>query len=286
MELEFTPSSALYIKFENDSLNGTLLSLLPLSLSLITSPSCWSRKSIELDPSRPPPLRSELLSIASPLPPPPSFDPNEQPKKEEKVGDKRKVGGNGLGGDRGKVVPAWMRLGGKNASEFEGVQSSFCLRDEDTDPWLLPSRREVIRLARVKLGRRSRNDVKFNFAFFVFCVASKLSFLQQLHGFLSFLMSLVSLSPLRMNGVKPLNNPRMLQYQTINLSIAEKFALHNNLYTSLYFLSFLLFFNPLLKHCIHQRVAFKLIQNSIDPLILLYQTRVTQLSHPWMSSTL
>jgi len=40
MELEFTPSSALYIKFENDSLNGTLLSLLPLSLSLITSPSC------------------------------------------------------------------------------------------------------------------------------------------------------------------------------------------------------------------------------------------------------
>lgn len=33
MELEFTPSSALYIKFENDSLNGTftLLHSLPLS---------------------------------------------------------------------------------------------------------------------------------------------------------------------------------------------------------------------------------------------------------------
>jgi len=64
-------------------------------------------------------LRSELLEIASLLPPPPSFDPTE-PKKDEKVGEKRKVG-NGLGGDRGKVVPSWMRLGGKNASEFEEI---------------------------------------------------------------------------------------------------------------------------------------------------------------------
>ncbi|GAA6015882.1 hypothetical protein JCM10207_006791 [Rhodosporidiobolus poonsookiae] len=100
MALEFTPSSALYIKFEADeSLN---------------------------DPSRPPPLTPDLLSSAAPLPPPPSFDPRapapeapekteEQKKREKEEKLKRLMGmgggkgGSMGGGNKGSVVPGWMK---------------------------------------------------------------------------------------------------------------------------------------------------------------------------------
>ncbi|GAA5866012.1 hypothetical protein JCM1840_003374 [Sporobolomyces johnsonii] len=87
MELEFTPSSALYIKFDDDALN---------------------------DPARPPPLLPALLSIAAPLPPPPSFDPSASASASEdsQAGKAAKPGkGLGMGGDRGKVVPSWLKVG-------------------------------------------------------------------------------------------------------------------------------------------------------------------------------
>ncbi|GAA6062285.1 hypothetical protein JCM10212_000945 [Sporobolomyces blumeae] len=88
MELEFTPSSALYIKFDVDALN---------------------------DPSRPPPLSPEILSIASPLPPPPSFDPtSSDPQQKPSLAGKQK--NVGMGGDKGKVVPSWLKIG-KNAKK-------------------------------------------------------------------------------------------------------------------------------------------------------------------------
>ncbi|GAA5988882.1 hypothetical protein JCM11641_002109 [Rhodosporidiobolus odoratus] len=105
MDLDFTPSSALYIKFEADELN---------------------------DVASPPPLIPSLLSLAASLPAPPSFDPSrpdpstaektpEQLKKEKEEKLKRLMGkgllggkGTGGGGSLGSVKPAWMR-GGKDA---------------------------------------------------------------------------------------------------------------------------------------------------------------------------
>ncbi|GAA5859213.1 hypothetical protein JCM8547_008918 [Rhodosporidiobolus lusitaniae] len=106
MDLELTPSSALYIKFEEDEEFN--------------------------DPSRPPPLISDLLTRAAPLPLPPSFtsDPSASPDcssgapksaddlKKEKEDKLRKLlgGGKGIlgGGNKGSVKPGWMK-GGKDA---------------------------------------------------------------------------------------------------------------------------------------------------------------------------
>ncbi|BGP20379.1 hypothetical protein JCM10213_002309 [Rhodosporidiobolus nylandii] len=100
MDLDFTPSSALYIKFEDrDELN---------------------------DAHSPPPLIPDLLSLAAHLPAPPSFDPSaasaeaaekspEQLKREKEDKLRKLMGkGLGIGGNKGSVKPAWMR-GGKDA---------------------------------------------------------------------------------------------------------------------------------------------------------------------------
>ncbi|GAA5834398.1 hypothetical protein JCM11251_007978 [Rhodosporidiobolus azoricus] len=94
MDLEFTPSSVLYIKFEDEEeLN---------------------------DASRPPPLTDELLSIAAPLPLPPSFTQEDSssssanaPKsadeiKKDKEAKLRKLLG---GGNKGSVKPGWLKVG-------------------------------------------------------------------------------------------------------------------------------------------------------------------------------
>ncbi|GAA6039577.1 hypothetical protein JCM8097_008402 [Rhodosporidiobolus ruineniae] len=107
MDLEFTPSSALYIKFEDEADAGLN------------------------DASSPPPLLPSLLSAGGPLPAPPSFtnpssDPSsssgagvektpQQLKKEKEDKLKRLMGkGLGLGGNKGMVKPGWMK-GGKDA---------------------------------------------------------------------------------------------------------------------------------------------------------------------------
>ncbi|GAA5941296.1 Ubx4p [Sporobolomyces koalae] len=93
IDLQFTPSCVLYIKFldpNQQQFNDT---------------------------SSRPPLKSEILEIAAPLPPPPSFDPTST--EDEGSSTKVKRENLGIGGDKGKVVPAWMRLGGKSGSASE-----------------------------------------------------------------------------------------------------------------------------------------------------------------------
>ncbi|GAA5938051.1 hypothetical protein JCM1841_000219 [Sporobolomyces salmonicolor] len=132
IELDFTPSSALYIKFEDDRLNGALCDSVPSSqfaVRLVRRPDVASLRralnpltvgllyrfpSAETDPARPPPLLPALLSIAAPLPPPPSFDP--APSEDAPAGKAKPGRGLGMGGDRGKVVPSWLKVG-KTASE-------------------------------------------------------------------------------------------------------------------------------------------------------------------------
>ncbi|GAA5962734.1 hypothetical protein JCM3765_006184 [Sporobolomyces pararoseus] len=86
IDLQFTPSTVLYIKFlERDDLNTT---------------------------SSSPPLRPELLEIAAQLPPPPSFDPARS-SEDSQAGKAAKTKNTlGMGGDKGKVVPSWLKLGG------------------------------------------------------------------------------------------------------------------------------------------------------------------------------
>ncbi|GAA5965581.1 hypothetical protein JCM21900_005164 [Sporobolomyces salmonicolor] len=110
MELDFTPSSALYLKFEDDRLNGAWRYSVPSAP--FRGPSRVSPDavaSLRRDPARPPPLLPALLSIAAPLPPPPSFDP--APSEDSPAGKAKPGPGLGMGGDRGKVVPSWLKVG-------------------------------------------------------------------------------------------------------------------------------------------------------------------------------
>ncbi|GAA6024497.1 hypothetical protein JCM11491_004836 [Sporobolomyces phaffii] len=85
IDLEFTPSTVLYIKFlDDDTLNSSSIR---------------------------PPLRPELLAIAAQLPPPPSFDPNTAEPSQAGKAPLSSTKNNGMGGDRGKVVPSWLKLG-------------------------------------------------------------------------------------------------------------------------------------------------------------------------------
>ncbi|GAA5916202.1 uncharacterized protein JCM6883_000688 [Sporobolomyces salmoneus] len=91
IDLQFTPSTVLYIKFlEREELN---------------------------DPASQPPLRSELLEIAAQLPPPPSFDPTSDKSQESQAGKAKTKNTLGMGGDKGKVVPSWLKLGGNKFSK-------------------------------------------------------------------------------------------------------------------------------------------------------------------------
>ncbi|GAA6051594.1 hypothetical protein JCM3770_003488 [Rhodotorula araucariae] len=114
IDLQLTPSSALYIKFEPPSTgDGPALDVDALN-----------------DPAAAPPLVPELLAAVAELPAPPSFDPrepdardgesDEQRKKREKEDKlKRLLGGGGggaakmlgMGGAKGGVTPSWMKLG-------------------------------------------------------------------------------------------------------------------------------------------------------------------------------
>lgn len=86
IDLQLTPSSVFYIKFEDEGLNE----------------------------STTPPLIPALLSAAADLPLPPPFDPAAAMVPAAPVVDsKSKSQKLGFGGSSGKVVPAWMR-GGKS----------------------------------------------------------------------------------------------------------------------------------------------------------------------------
>ncbi|KAI5481946.1 hypothetical protein MNV49_000223 [Pseudohyphozyma bogoriensis] len=92
LDLSLAPSSVFYIRFEDDNLNS---------------------------PSKPPPLRAEVLDHPSALPTPPSFDPTakegETKGKGSAAGSGKKMG---FGGASGTVTPSWMRLGGKNVDKI------------------------------------------------------------------------------------------------------------------------------------------------------------------------
>lgn len=109
IDLEFTPSTVLYIKFlENEELNS------------------YSEK---------PPLRTELFEVAGQLPPPPSFDSAASGEKSSEVGKaKAKMG---MGGDKGKVVPSWLKLGGNRHSKSK---LSLSLSERNLDTLFLPKR--------------------------------------------------------------------------------------------------------------------------------------------------
>ncbi|BGP51943.1 hypothetical protein JCM10450v2_007903 [Rhodotorula kratochvilovae] len=106
LDLQFTPSSALYLKFE------------PLEPAF--PPAVVDALN---DPAAAPPLVPELLDPIAALPAPPTFDPrkeqtgetDEQRKKREKEEKLKRLlgGGNklGSGGARGGVTPSWMKLG-------------------------------------------------------------------------------------------------------------------------------------------------------------------------------
>ncbi|GAA5842876.1 hypothetical protein JCM9279_004016 [Rhodotorula babjevae] len=109
IDLDFTPSSAFYIKFEGPS---------PLVDALN-------------DAQNAPPLVAELLDALAELPAPPTFDPrdegkegegqgkgkagetDEERKKREKEDKLRRLlgGGGGAGKGRGGVTPSWMKVG-------------------------------------------------------------------------------------------------------------------------------------------------------------------------------
>ncbi|GAA6003309.1 uncharacterized protein JCM10292_003846 [Rhodotorula paludigena] len=127
MDLQFTPSSTLYLKFE------------PPSASPSPYPSSSAAVPIDVDAlnattTSPPPLVPDILAVAAPLPTPPSFDPREpappassasaiagtesdearkKREKEEKM--RRLLGMGGGGGGGGGVRPSWMKATGKDA---------------------------------------------------------------------------------------------------------------------------------------------------------------------------
>ncbi|GJN94041.1 hypothetical protein Rhopal_007104-T1 [Rhodotorula paludigena] len=123
MDLQFTPSSTLYLKFEP-----------PASASPSPSPSSSAAAALPIDvdalnatTTSPPPLVAEILAVAAPLPTPPSFDPREPAssssanagesdearKKREKEEKMRRLLGVGASG--GGVRPSWMKTTGKDA---------------------------------------------------------------------------------------------------------------------------------------------------------------------------
>ncbi|KAL8286656.1 hypothetical protein RQP46_004184 [Phenoliferia psychrophenolica] len=91
LALEFTPAAVLYFKFEDEDLN---------------------------DPNKPPPLLADVLGCATPLPLPPAFDPTAADDKADQA-KPRTTSSNklGFGGSSGKVVPAWMKMGGKSGKK-------------------------------------------------------------------------------------------------------------------------------------------------------------------------
>ncbi|BGP11711.1 Tether containing UBX domain for GLUT4 [Rhodotorula toruloides] len=116
MDLQFTPSTALYIKFEAPSP--------PSATSAI--PSGISIDDLNATTSLPPPLTPDLLAAGGELPLPPSFLPGDESpsgapsgeseearkkrEKEEKM--KRLLGkGLGMGGSKGSVKPSWLKIG-------------------------------------------------------------------------------------------------------------------------------------------------------------------------------
>lgn len=141
MDLQFTPSTALYIKFERPS-PGSSTSPAPSSISI--DDLNWTHTS-------PPPLTADLLAAAAELPLPPSFLPGEESptsdppgeseearkkrEKEEKM--KRLLGkGLGMGGSKGSVKPSWLKIG-KDARElFASLQSTRCARTHPVFPLL------------------------------------------------------------------------------------------------------------------------------------------------------
>lgn len=103
IDLQFTPSTVLYIKFlEHDDLNRKR----SLSTSNLTCLLELTASNAPVTSTRPP-LRAELLDIAAQLPPPPLFEPTE-----DSQAGKAKPTKMSMGGDKGKVVPSWLKIGG------------------------------------------------------------------------------------------------------------------------------------------------------------------------------
>ncbi|GAA5891897.1 hypothetical protein JCM6882_007398 [Rhodosporidiobolus microsporus] len=115
MDLEFTPSSVLYIKFDEEALNGAFRAV--AAPSVLTGFLAFIGIADE-DATTPPPLLPSLLSAAAPLPLPPSFtsdtpDSGPAPKsaddlKKDKEAKLRKLLG---GGNKGSVKPGWLKVG-------------------------------------------------------------------------------------------------------------------------------------------------------------------------------
>ncbi|KAM0752974.1 hypothetical protein T439DRAFT_323592 [Meredithblackwellia eburnea MCA 4105] len=89
LDLGFAPAAVFYFKFEeeaDESLN---------------------------DPTKRPPLLASVLSTGVPLPAPPTFDASQSETGSSKPSEKKL----GFGGSSGKVVPSWMKLGGKSGKK-------------------------------------------------------------------------------------------------------------------------------------------------------------------------
>lgn len=116
MDLQLTPSSVFYIKWEDDELSSESPTAATLkSPAFADSPGSRTRS---LRPpllasagTTPPPLVPALLGAAAELPIAPAFDPRKEQAPAEAAVPKAKTQKLGFGGASGKVTPSWLKLG-------------------------------------------------------------------------------------------------------------------------------------------------------------------------------